>query len=157
MKIVINPLANFGKKEVNNYFLENKIPRHPLFNQGYLSIGCMHCTSKAKNNDDIRSGRWENLTKTECGIHLEKRNLRGFMDNHLRKLENESVYVLRQSYRSIKNIAMLWSLGKDSNVMVWLAFKAFLGKIPFPLVHVDTGKKFKEMYHFRENTRRSGN
>ena len=45
---------------------------------------------------------------------------------------------------------MLWSLGKDSNVMVWLAFKAFLGKIPFPLVHVDTGKKFKEMYHFRE-------
>ena len=72
------------------------------------------------------------------------------MDNHLRKLENESVYILRQSYRSIKNIAMLWSLGKDSNVMVWLAFKAFLGKIPFPLVHVDTGKKFKEMYHFRE-------
>jgi len=44
---------------------------------------------------------------------------------------------------------MLWSLGKDSNVMIWLAFKAFLGKIPFPVVHVDTGKKFKEMYDFR--------
>ena len=72
-KIVINPLANFGKEEVNNYFLENKIPRHPLFNQGYLSIGCTHCTSKAKNKDDVRSGRWENLTKTECGIHLEKK------------------------------------------------------------------------------------
>ena len=54
--------------------------------------------------------------------------------DHISKLENESIYILRQSYRSIKNIAMLWSLGKDSNVMVWLALKAFLGKIPFPLV-----------------------
>ena len=49
--------------------------------------------------------------------------------DHLSKLENESIYILRQSYRSIKNVAMLWSLGKDSNVMVWLALKAFLGKI----------------------------
>lgn len=71
------------------------------------------------------------------------------MDNHLIKLENESIYIFRQSYRSIKNIAMLWSLGKDSNVMMWLAFKAFFGKLPFPVVHVDTKKKFKEMYQFR--------
>ena len=71
------------------------------------------------------------------------------MDNHLIKLENESIYIFRQSYRSIKNIAMLWSLGKDSNVMMWLAFKAFFGKLPFPVVHVDTKKKFKEMYEFR--------
>ena len=71
------------------------------------------------------------------------------MDNHLTKLENESIYIFRQSYRSIKNIAMLWSLGKDSNVMMWLAFKAFFGKLPFPVVHVDTKKKFKEMYEFR--------
>ena len=72
------------------------------------------------------------------------------MDDHLKKLENESIYIFRQSYKSIKNIAMLWSLGKDSNVMMWLAFKAFLGKIPFPVVHVDTEKKFKEMYDFRD-------
>ena len=69
---------------------------------------------------------------------------------HLAKLENESIFILRQSYRSIKDIAMLWSLGKDSNVMVWIALKAFFGKIPFPVVHVDTKKKFKEMYEFRE-------
>ncbi|MEE2694746.1 MAG: sulfate adenylyltransferase subunit CysD [Pseudomonadota bacterium] len=75
------------------------------------------------------------------------------MYENLRKLENESVYIIRQAFRSISNIAMLWSLGKDSNVMVWLAFKAFLGKIPFPLVHVDTGRKFKEMYKFREEYR----
>ncbi len=72
------------------------------------------------------------------------------MNKSLRILENESIYILRQAYRFIPNIALLWSLGKDSNVMVWLAFKAFLGKIPFPLVHVDTGKKFNEMYSFRD-------
>ncbi len=72
------------------------------------------------------------------------------MQENLRKLENESIYIFRQAYRSIPNVALLWSLGKDSNVMLWLAFKAFLGKIPFPLVHVDTGKKFKEMYSFRD-------
>ncbi len=72
------------------------------------------------------------------------------MNDHLRKLENESIFIFRQAFRSIKNIAMLWSLGKDSNVMMWLAFKAFLGKLPFPVVHVDTNKKFKEMYEFRD-------
>ena len=55
------------------------------------------------------------------------------MDTHLKKLENESIYIFRQAYRSINNIAMLWSLGKDSNVMVWLAFKAFLAKYHFRL------------------------
>lgn len=69
--------------------------------------------------------------------------------DHLSKLENQSIYIFREAFSSIKNIAMLWSLGKDSNVMIWLAFKAFLGKIPFPVVHVDTEKKFKEMYSFR--------
>ena len=54
------------------------------------------------------------------------------MNKNLKKLENESIYILRQAFRSLQNIALLWSLGKDSNVMVWLAFKAFLGKIPFP-------------------------
>ena len=55
------------------------------------------------------------------------------MDRHLKKLENDSIYIFRQAYRSIDNIAMLWSLGKDSNVMVWLAFKAFLAKFHFHL------------------------
>ena len=129
-------------------FYSNNLPRHPLFEQGYLSIGCKHCTLKTKNIEDPRQGRWSDKTKTECGIHLDKR--KKLMDNHLRKLENESIYIFRQAFRSIKNIAMLWSLGKDSNVMMWLAFKAFLGKLPFPVVHVDTKKKFKEMYEFRD-------
>ncbi|MDC3091644.1 sulfate adenylyltransferase subunit 2 [Rickettsiales bacterium] len=77
--------------------------------------------------------------------------------DHLTKLENQSIFILREAFCSIKNIAMLWSLGKDSNVMVWLAFKAFYGKIPFPLVHVDTEKKFKEMYDFRDKYEKKWN
>jgi len=65
-------------------------------------------------------------------------------------LEAQSIYILREAYHGIEPLAMLWSLGKDSNVMVWLARKAFFGRLPFPLMHVDTGKKFKEMYAFRE-------
>lgn len=70
--------------------------------------------------------------------------------NHLDRLESESIYILREAYNRLGKIAMLWSLGKDSNVMVWLAKKAFLGHMPFPLVHVDTGNKFDEMYAFRD-------
>ncbi|MBK18269.1 MAG: sulfate adenylyltransferase [Rhodospirillaceae bacterium] len=68
----------------------------------------------------------------------------------LTALESQSVFILREAFSQLENIAMLWSLGKDSNVMVWLARKAFFGHIPFPLVHVDTGKKFPEMYEFRD-------
>jgi sulfate adenylyltransferase subunit 2 len=64
-------------------------------------------------------------------------------------LESESVFILREVFNRIERLAMLWSLGKDSNVMVWLAKKAFFGHVPFPVVHVDTGKKFPEMYAFR--------
>ena len=77
--------------------------------------------------------------------------------DHLTKLENQSIFILREGFSSVKNIAMLWSLGKDSNVMVWLACKAFYGKILFPLVHVDTEKKFKEMYDFRDKYEKEWN
>ena len=64
-------------------------------------------------------------------------------------LENQSIYIFREAYNKIDKLGMLWSLGKDSNVMLWLARKAFLGHVPFPVIHVDTGKKFPEMYDFR--------
>jgi sulfate adenylyltransferase subunit 2 len=70
--------------------------------------------------------------------------------DHLDVLESRSVYILREAFNRIDNLAMLWSLGKDSNAMLWLARKAFFGHVPFPLVHVDTGKKFPEMYAFRD-------
>jgi sulfate adenylyltransferase subunit 2 len=70
--------------------------------------------------------------------------------SHLDALESQSIYILREAYNRLKPLGMLWSLGKDSNVMLWLARKAFLGHVPFPAIHVDTGKKFPEMYEFRE-------
>ena len=70
--------------------------------------------------------------------------------DHLDALEAQSIYILREAFARLKKLALLWSLGKDSNVMIWLARKAFFGRVPFPAMHVDTGKKFPEMYAFRD-------
>ena len=70
---------------------------------------------------------------------------------HLRALESEAIFIIREAFSEAKNPVMLYSLGKDSSVMLHLAKKAFYpGKIPFPLLHVDTLWKFKEMYDFRD-------
>ncbi len=69
--------------------------------------------------------------------------------DYLDQLESESIYIFREAFSRIENLAMLWSLGKDSNTMVWLAKKAFFGRVPFPVLHIDTGRKFPEMYAFR--------
>ena len=73
--------------------------------------------------------------------------------SHLEKLESESIYILREVAASFENPVMLYSIGKDSAVMLHLALKAFApGKIPFNLLHVDTTWKFKEMINFRDQT-----
>lgn len=69
--------------------------------------------------------------------------------DRLDELEAQSIFIFREAFARMKNIALLWSLGKDSNVMIWLARKAFFGRVPFPAMHVDTGRKFAEMYEFR--------
>jgi len=70
--------------------------------------------------------------------------------NYLDKLEAHSIYILREAYREFKNLAMLWSIGKDSTVLLWLARKAFFGNVPFPLVHIDTSFKIPEMITYRD-------
>lgn len=70
--------------------------------------------------------------------------------DHLDKLEAESIYIFREAFHKIDNMAMLWSFGKDSNVMIHLARKAFFGKLPFPLIHCDTELEFDEVYAFRD-------
>lgn len=71
---------------------------------------------------------------------------------HLKQLEAESIHIIREVAAEFSNPVMLYSIGKDSSVMVHLALKAFYpGKPPFPLLHVDTTWKFREMYEFREN------
>ena len=70
--------------------------------------------------------------------------------DHLAQLEARSVHILREAYASFKQLCMLWSIGKDSTVLLWLARKAFYGHVPFPLVHVDTAYKIPEMIAYRD-------
>ena len=70
--------------------------------------------------------------------------------HHLEKLETQSVYILREAYKEFKQLCMLWSIGKDSTVLLWLARKAFFGHVPFPLVHIDTAYKIPAMIAYRD-------
>ena len=70
--------------------------------------------------------------------------------NYLDKLEAQSIYILREAYANFKNLCMLWSIGKDSTVMLCLARKAFFGHVPFPLVHIDTRFKIPKMVEYRD-------
>ncbi|MBN2532827.1 MAG: sulfate adenylyltransferase subunit CysD [Spirochaetales bacterium] len=70
--------------------------------------------------------------------------------DYLDNLEQRSLYIIREAYSRYRNCALLWSTGKDSTAMLWIARKAFLGKIPFPVIHIDTTYNSKEVYTFRE-------
>lgn len=69
---------------------------------------------------------------------------------HLDILGHKSVHILREAYSQLGNLCMLWSIGKDSTVLLWLARKAFGGHVPIPLVHIDTHYKIKEMIEYRD-------
>ena len=69
---------------------------------------------------------------------------------HLDYLEAKSIYIIREAYKQYHNVAQLWSIGKDSTTLLWLTRKAFYGQIPYPVMHIDTTYKFKEIYKFRE-------
>src|ERR1035438_8920742 len=70
--------------------------------------------------------------------------------SNLDQLEQQSVYILREAFRHFERLCMLWSIGKDSTVLLWLARKAFFGHVPFPLVHIDTSYKLPEMITYRD-------
>lgn len=73
------------------------------------------------------------------------------LDPHLKALENEAIHIFREVAAEFDNPVMLYSIGKDSSVLLHLARKAFFpGRVPFPLLHIDTGWKFKEMIAFRD-------
>lgn len=78
--------------------------------------------------------------------------------NHLRELEAESIHIIREVASEFENPVMLYSIGKDSSVMVRLAEKAFYpGKVPFPLMHIDSKWKFREMINFRDSYAKKNN
>jgi len=70
--------------------------------------------------------------------------------DHLDRLENISIHIIREAYSQFKDLCMLWSIGKDSTVLLWLVRKAFFGHVPIPLVHIDTSFKIPEMIEFRD-------
>lgn len=69
---------------------------------------------------------------------------------HLDHLESQSIYILREAYHYFSRLCMLWSMGKDSNVLLWLCKKAFGGHLPFPVLHIDTTYEFPELLRFRD-------
>jgi phosphoadenosine phosphosulfate reductase len=69
-RIKVNPLAHWGREDLEDYIVNNALPRHPLVAKGYPSIGCAPCTSPVKPGEDPRAGRWRGQAKTECGIHF---------------------------------------------------------------------------------------
>ncbi len=69
-RIKINPIVRWTKTDLDAYFTAHDLPHHPLEADGYLSIGCMPCTSRVEPGEDARAGRWRGSDKVECGIHL---------------------------------------------------------------------------------------
>ena len=76
--------------------------------------------------------------------------------NHLDALEAQSVYILREAFNSFDRLGMLWSLGKDSNVMLWLAKKAFFGHVPFPPCFATPARNFPRCTPSKTGIRWSG-
>jgi len=69
-RIKVNPLAHWGREDLEDYMANNRLPRHPLVARGYPSIGCAPCTTPVKPGEDPRAGRWRGTAKDECGIHF---------------------------------------------------------------------------------------
>ena len=70
IRIKVNPLAHWDRADLEDYMVNNRLPRHPLVTKGYPSIGCAPCTSPVLPGEDPRAGRWRNSEKVECGIHF---------------------------------------------------------------------------------------
>ena len=71
-KLKFNPFANVSREEIEAIYKLAKLPPHPLVASGYLSVGCMPCSSRTAPGEDARAGRWRGRPKTECGIHTTK-------------------------------------------------------------------------------------
>lgn len=70
-RLKINPLVTWTHKDLWSYIHRHNLPAHPLFQQGYLSVGCAPCTAPVAPGEDERSGRWAGTGKTECGLHTD--------------------------------------------------------------------------------------
>jgi len=71
-RLKFNPFANVSREEIEAIYRDANLPPHPLVGSGFLSVGCMPCTSRSNAGEDARAGRWRGRSKTECGIHTSK-------------------------------------------------------------------------------------
>lgn len=71
-RLKFNPFANVSREEIKDIYARAKLPQHPLQASGFMSVGCMPCTSRTTEGEDERAGRWRGRPKTECGIHTMK-------------------------------------------------------------------------------------
>jgi phosphoadenosine phosphosulfate reductase len=71
-RLKFNPFANVSPQEIADIYASANLPPHPLVASGYLSVGCMPCSSRTSPDEDTRAGRWRGRAKTECGIHTVK-------------------------------------------------------------------------------------
>jgi phosphoadenosine phosphosulfate reductase len=72
IRLKFNPFANISRQEIEAIYAAAKLPPHPLAAKGFMSVGCMPCTSRTSPDEDARAGRWRGRPKTECGIHTVK-------------------------------------------------------------------------------------
>ena len=72
-RLKFNPFANVSREAIEKIYAESKLPPHPLLASGFLSVGCMPCTTRTSEEEDARAGRWRGRSKTECGIHTVTR------------------------------------------------------------------------------------
>jgi len=154
----VNPIADWSTQELTAYIADNNIPVNPLHARGFVSIGCQPCTRAVLAGEHPRAGRWwwEHEEKKECGLHLNPRRREGRMTalvSHLKLLEAESIHIFREAAAQFRAPVLMYSIGKDSTVLLHLARKAFWpAKPPFPLLHIDTTWKFRDMIAFRDRT-----
>ncbi|MFL6792868.1 MAG: sulfate adenylyltransferase, partial [Bradyrhizobium sp.] len=91
----------------------------------------MHLLDNESSHEPVRHSELPDRTNISQKI-LANAHLAPPSMDHLDELEAQSIYILREAFARLKKLALLWSLGKDSNVMIWLARKAFFGRVPFP-------------------------
>ena len=122
--------------------------------QRRVPVGLLSGLYARRLMDGAAAGKLDEFARQPVAVSDERwKRLSGPM-KHLRQLEDQSVYILREAYKHFDNLAMLWSMGKDSTVLLWLARKAFFGHVPFPLLHVDTSYKIPAMIEYRDRLAR---
>ena len=120
-----------------------KYPSDKLLNAYFLLCLKFFCWTFGLNRSIIHS--LESFEHRFLNRNRSIHNMSAIL-SQLDRLENQSIFIIREAYSQFRNVAILWSIGKDSTCLLWLVRKAFFGKIPFPVLHIDTTHKFKEIY-----------